>query len=250
MDLRATPTGLDHGGKDGGLPRPFVEGLRFTAWRCRCHTTAMGRPSTDCMQCTTRLGPPLHAMSRPGLATDVQLARVGEVCGPVVALRVVLPAVGGACGCGCAVGAGPSFVAVDPSDGAVPDGQRAAVARVAPGRAVADTGWAFLAGGTVALVGLDVVVVETAELGPGDGPGPVLLALSDLAVSLSRTTGEHVPLLRTLVVVEGVGDDDVTLAGWDVEPTWGGAVPVATGLGTSDLHRAGRRLRSTASAIG
>ncbi len=58
------------------------------------------------------------------------------------------------------------------------------MSRVAPGLAVADTAWALLAGGTVALVGRGVVVHHVASLGAGDGTGPVLLTLIWPAVGL------------------------------------------------------------------
>jgi len=167
-------------------------------------------------------------MSRPGLATDEQLAGVG---GRVVAVRIVLAAAGGSCACAGPAHDGPALVALDPGDAAVPAAERGAVSRVAPGLAVADTAWAFLAGGTVALVGLDVVVHQVMSLGAtGDGPGPVLFTLSDLAVSLGRVDPAHVPPMRTVVVVRGPG---AVPEGWEAEPVEGLAVPVATGIRAS-----------------
>jgi hypothetical protein len=178
---------------------------------------------------------PLRAMLRPGLASDEELNDLAQVCGPVLAVRIVLPTGGGHCGCGSDVGEGPALVALDPADAAVPEEQRAAVRLVRPGRAVADTAWAFLSGGTVALAGVDVVVARVAQLGLVPDPGPVLLALSDLATSLGRTEPAFAPLMRTVAVV-GSGVGAATVDGWDAQPTAGVGVPVSTGIGRRHPH--------------
>lgn len=186
------------------------------------------------MQCTT-LDEPLTAVSHAGLATDAQLADLVVAHGSAVAVRVVLPGLAAPCGCGGPAGAVPSLVAIDPHDAAVPPAQRAAVRLVAPGLAVADVAWAFLAGGTVALAGLDAVVHRVAPLGTAGEPGPVLLAISDLAESLGRTAPEHLPLLRTVVVLRA-GAGPVAVPGWETEPTRGDSVALTTGLGAAHVH--------------
>lgn len=185
------------------------------------------------MQYTMSRGP-FQAMWRPGLADDTQIAAVATLCGPVAAMRVVLPSGRQSCGCGNVDGdvggEGPALVALDPADPAVPRQQRAGVRRVAPGIAVADTAWGFLVGSSIALVGLDVVVAHVCELGLERSPGPVLLALSDVAVSLGRTGVGHMPSLRTVVVVAR-GTDSLAPEGWVLEPAGNGRVPVTSGLG-------------------
>jgi hypothetical protein len=178
---------------------------------------------------------PLTAMLRPGVATDQELNDLAQMCGPLLAVRIVLPTGGGHCGCGGDAGEGPTLVALDPADAAVPEKQRAAVQLVGPGRAVADTAWAFLSGGTVALAGVDVVVARVAQLGLVPDPGPVLLALSDLATSLGRTEPAFAPLMRTVAVVGG-GVGAATVDGWHAQPTAGVGVPVSTGIGRRQKH--------------
>lgn len=188
------------------------------------------------MQCTTPSGL-LTAWKRPGLATDAALAALADACGPVLAVRVILPVDGGCCD--GTSGAGPTLVALDPADKALPESQRAPVGLVQPGHAVADTAWAVLAGGTIALAGTDIVVAGVAAIGPVGDAAPVLLALSDLASSLRHTKPDFAPSMRTVAVTGcRVGADHAD--GWHLLGTRAGGVGVSTGIGGRCEHSVGQ----------
>jgi hypothetical protein len=171
----------------------------------------------------------LLAFSHPGMASDAALAQLAHDIGPVVAVRLVLPATEGGCGCSSSIGSGPDLVALDPADTTVPTVERDAVGRVGPGLAVVDRAWSFLLGGTIAFAGLDVVVRHVAPLTDASSTGPILVSLADLVASLGNTMAEHAPELRTVVVVRGA-DARAAAPAWHREPSDLDAVSVMTGV--------------------
>lgn len=165
-----------------------------------------------------------------GLADDAAMEALGGAAGGrVLAVRLLLPAESSGCRCGCG-GAGPSMVALRRDDDTLPRDERAVLAQLVPGAAVANQGWEALVGGTVALTGLDVRIATSGELSRGAVPGPIVLLLDDLMVSLAASKQQHLPVLRTLAVVCGHPRHALDASGWSVLPGRSVDVPVGTGL--------------------
>lgn len=183
------------------------------------------------MQCTPRQSAAL-VVSCDGLASDEDMTALVAATGPLLAIRLLVST--GGCGC---EEAGPHMVAIDAADPTVPPAQRAAAAAVGAGVGVVDSGSAHLRGGTVALDGLDVVISSVADLAGGVPAGLVLISLSDLTTSLSRTAARHAPGLRTLAVLGGSPSSPLPGSGWTREHTGDRWAPVSTGLATTDHGR-------------
>lgn len=165
-----------------------------------------------------------------GLADDAAMdALTGVAGGRVVAVRLLLPAEESGCRCGCG-GAGPSMVALQRDDEALPGDERTVLNQLGPGAAVADEGWQALIGGTVALAGLDVRISASGALSDGTAPGPIVLLLDDLMASIAASPPQHLPVLRTLAVVCGHPRHALARSGWSTLPGRSVAVPVRTGL--------------------
>lgn len=171
--------------------------------------------------------PSMAALLREGLATDSELSALQSALGPTLALRLLISAAHQGCGCGSTVG--PSLVALDPGEGALPSDQAQALRGLRRGAAVADRGWAVLQGGTVALTGLDVLIASSAEFASGDEAGPIVLTLADFAAGLTATAEDHAPDIWTLVVVREVLTREVP-EGWRVVAIADNGIAVATGL--------------------
>lgn len=187
------------------------------------------------MQYTTRRQPRrLVAVVKEGLATDAELATAALQLGAPVAVRLLVASGGSSC-CGSHT-SGPSLVALDPADAALPAAQSLVVRTLQPGVALVDQSWAALAGGSVALPYVDVLITSSQEFSCGDAPAPTLLTLTDLAMGLTATAKEHYPRVQTLIVVDevaaGVVPDD-----WRVVGRANDGIPVQTGL--VDLAPAG-----------
>ncbi len=199
------------------------------------------------MNCMQHAGGSLLATAYVGgLADDAAVDAIRRAAGGrIVALRLLLPAEASGCRCGCG-GAGPSMVALDPADEALPRGERTVLGQLAPGVAVADEGWEALIGGTVALAGRDVRILASGALSGGISPGPIVLLLSDLMDSIAASRPQHLPVLRTLAVVCGHPHHALAMSGWTVLPGRSVDVPVRAGLPEpSDSRMVDRELMPT-----
>lgn len=172
---------------------------------------------------------PVHmaALLRQGLATDSVLSTLRLAVGPTLAVRLLMSAAQQGCCCGSTEG--PSLVALDPAEEALPGDQVEAVRGLRRGTAVADRTWAALQGGTVALTGLDVLIASSALLASGDEAGPIVLTLADLAAGLTATAEDHAPDIWTLAVVHETLIGEVP-EGWRLVATAEDGIAVATGL--------------------
>lgn len=156
----------------------------------------------------------LSALLYDGLADDAAVEAVVGVGRAPVALRLVMAA--GACRCG---GPGPTMVAIDPADAALPARQSDAVRGLRPGTALVDRSWAHLVGGQVALAGRSLVVSTAVDLSDSCGrcATPLVLTLGDLAASLAETDSAHLPVLTTVLIRRGSHQDDETVpTDWSV----------------------------------
>jgi hypothetical protein len=142
-----------------------------------------------CIQDTTRLACGFSVFEWSGPAPDAAFAALG----PVLSRRLHIPANRGRSCCGAAI----DLVAVDPADPALPPAIRYALRDLAPGRAIAANTFSELAGGWIAMPGVNIAVAGTAELG-----GPLIAITFDDAVALLRADGGHRLLVRTTAVVE------------------------------------------------
>jgi hypothetical protein len=142
-----------------------------------------------CIQDTTRRACGFSAFEWDGPAPDAAFAAFG----PVLGRRLHIAAGQGRSCCGAAI----DLVAVEPGDLALPPAARAALRALAPGHAIAASTLPELAGGWIAMPGVDIRVGGTAELG-----GAAVAITFDDAVALLQAEGGHRLLVRTIAVVE------------------------------------------------
>jgi hypothetical protein len=142
-----------------------------------------------CIQDTTRRACGFSAFEWDGPAPDAAFAALGAV----LSRRLHITAGQGRSCCGAMI----DLVAVEPGDPTLPPATRSALRELAPGRAIAARTLAELAGGWIAMPGVDIRVGGTAELG-----GPAVAITFDDAVALLQADGGHRLLARTVAVVE------------------------------------------------
>lgn len=138
----------------------------------------------------------LRAFVVDGLAPDAALRALGP---RLMAVRLVFPA---AAAKRCCAGHAPAFVAIDPEDPTVAVLDRRALEALTPGRAVPGAGLRALAGGTVALPGLEIEIAPATDLGPGL-EHVVVLTLADAARGLVHAGEADAMTPGTVAVVHG-----------------------------------------------
>jgi hypothetical protein len=138
-----------------------------------------------CIQDTTRR---LSAVEWAGAAPDQAFALLG----PVLSRRLHIAAGHGHSCCNAAIG----LVAADPADPTLPADTRAALRQLAPGQAVASNSLAELAGGWIAVPGVNIGVGATADLA-----GRVIAITFADAVAMLRSDGGHRLVVHTTAVV-------------------------------------------------
>lgn len=129
------------------------------------------------------------ALEWDGLAPDTALAGLP----PVLGRRLHIAAGERRSCCGAAL----TLVAVELNDPALPASVRSSLGELGPGCAVAGTELAELAGGWIAMPGVDIRIGGCADL----GAAVVAITLSD-AVALLTADGGHRLLVRTTVVLD------------------------------------------------
>ncbi|MGE2834528.1 hypothetical protein [Mycobacterium sp. SMC-4] len=120
------------------------------------------------------------------------------------------------------------LVAVHGTDRTLPSATRDALAALAPGSAVASTHVPAVAGGWIAVPGLNIRVAAVADLG-----GPVIAISYDDAAAMLAADRDGRLVVRTVAVVLGLPDRG--LPGWHVVATGADTVALPAGPG----HRAG-----------
>jgi hypothetical protein len=158
-----------------------------------------------------------------GPAPDAAFAALG----PLVSRRLHIAA-GRSC-CGTAI----DLVAVDPADSALPPATRQVLRDLAPGRVIAASTFSELAGGWIAVPGVNIAIAGTAALG-----GPVIAITFDDAVALLRADGGHRLLVRTTAVVVGHTPQPAP-PGWRVMLRDVPEVPLLLGHATARGHLPG-----------
>ncbi|MEZ0339652.1 hypothetical protein ACAG25_06670 [Mycobacterium sp. pV006] len=121
------------------------------------------------------------------------------------------------------------LVAVAAGDGTLPGGTRAALEPLAPGRAVASTELEAVLGGWIAMPGLDIRVVATADLG-----GPAIAISYDDAAAMLAADRDGRLVVRTVAVTTG---PPRPAQGWRVLGSGFGQVAASSAL--IEGHRAG-----------
>jgi hypothetical protein len=110
----------------------------------------------------------------------------------------------------CCGASGIELVAIQPDDPALPERARRSLRDLAPGHAIASTDLAELAGGWIAMPGVNLRIATTADFGDDH---TVAISFAD-AVALLRAPGGDRLLVRTTVLCEGV--PDTVPPGWHV----------------------------------
>jgi hypothetical protein len=144
------------------------------------------------------------ALERDGLAPDSAFADLSPVLGHRLHIAV------GEEHDRCCGASGIELVAVQPDDPALPERTRRSLRDLAPGHAIASTDLAELAGGWIAMPGVNLRIATTADLGDDR---TVAISFAD-AVALLRAPGGDRLLVRTTVICEGV--PDAVPPGWQV----------------------------------
>ncbi len=161
----------------------------------------------------------LKAYVVDGLAPDEALAMLGA---RLLAIRLVFPDKPSK---RCCAGQSPAFIAINPGDPAV-SLAREPLAALAPGRAVPGIGLRALAGGLVALPGLELEIAPAVELGPGL-EDVVVMTLADAARGLVNAGEADAMEPRTIVIVRG---DEPLPAPWQAASASGENVALDAGL--------------------
>ena len=125
----------------------------------------------------------------------------------------------------CCAGHSPAFIAINPGDPAVSLAHEP-LAALAPGRAVPGIGLRALAGGLVALPGLELEIAPAVELGPGL-EDVVVMTLADAARGLVNAGEADAMEPRTIVIVRG---DEPLPAPWLAASASGENVALDAGL--------------------
>jgi hypothetical protein len=144
------------------------------------------------------------ALEWDGLAPDAAFAGLP----PVLAHRLYIAV--GEEHSRCCGAAAVELVAVQPGDPALPERARRSLRDLAPGHAIASTDLAELAGGWIAMPGVNLRIATTADVG---GDHTVAISFAD-AVALLRAPGGDRLLVRTTVICEGL--PDAVPPGWQV----------------------------------
>lgn len=138
----------------------------------------------------------LTALCRDGLAPDHALDDLGS---RLVAVRLVFPA-GEATR--CCVGYRPAFIAVDPDDPSLSEGERRRLDGLRPGHAVPGRALQSLSEGLVALPGRSLDIGAARDLGCGLERA-VVITLADAALALVQPQAGESFTARTVAVVRG-----------------------------------------------
>jgi hypothetical protein len=157
-----------------------------------------------CIQDTTQVAGVFTALEWDGLAPDAAFAGLP----PVLAHRLHIAV--GEEHHRCCGAAGIELVAVQADDPALPEQTRRSLRDLAPGHAIAATALAELAGGWIAMPGVNLRIATTADLGDDHA---VAISLAD-AVALLRAPGGDRLLVRTAVICNGT--PDAIPPGWHV----------------------------------
>ncbi|MGE2731955.1 hypothetical protein ACQI4F_21010 [Mycolicibacterium vaccae] len=171
-----------------------------------------------CIQDTTGL---LTVVERHGVASDEAF----ENFDGVLSRRLHIAAGSGRQCCASET----ELVAVAADDITVPAAVRDALAVLAPGSAVASTDVAELAGGWIAVPGLNIRVVAVADLG-----GPAIAISYDDAAAMLASDRDGRLVVRTVAVIAGAQQP---ADGWRVVGSGHGEVAVSTAVVGG--HRAG-----------
>jgi len=157
-----------------------------------------------CIQDTRSAVGVLTALEWAGLAPDSAFAGLP----PVLARRLQV-AVGDDHRRCCGV-SGIELVALQPEDRALSERTRRSLRNLAPGHAIAASALGELAGGCIAVPGVNLRIVTTADLGDDR---IVAISFED-ALALLRAPGGDRLLVRTVVICEEL--PDAVPPGWQV----------------------------------
>ena len=155
----------------------------------------------------------LTILTWPDTAPDEAMTRVG----PILSVRLHIAAGGTRQCCGAAI----DLVAVNPDDPTLPHRTRTALHTLRPGLAVADSSLPELAGGWVALPGVDVRIGAATDLG-----GSAIALAFDDAAALLRADTDHRLDVRTTAIVACTPDP--VPEGWHPEHIHGDVVPLTS----------------------
>ena len=158
----------------------------------------------QCIQDTSQLEGVFTSLEWDGLAPDSSFAGLPRVLGHRPRIAV------GEEHRHCCGASGIELVAVQPDDPALPEQARRSLRDLAPGHAIAAIALSELAGGWIAMPGVNLRIVTTADLGDDR---TVAISLAD-AVALLQAPGGDRLLVRTTVICEGM--PDAVPPGWQV----------------------------------
>lgn len=158
----------------------------------------------QCIQDTTQLTGVFTALEWDGLAPDSAFAGLP----PVLAHRLRIAV--GENHRKCCGASGIELLALEPDDPTLPERARRSLQDLVPGHAIASIALAELAGGWIAMPGVDLRIATTADLGDDH---TVAISLADAVALLRAPGGDHL-LVQTIVICEGT--PDTVPPGWQV----------------------------------